>query len=40
MSRVLTFVTGNVKKLEEIKAILGSSFPYEVRNQRIDLPGN
>jgi inosine triphosphate pyrophosphatase len=39
MSRVLTFVTGNAKKLEEIKAILGTSFPYEVRSEKIDLPG-
>lgn len=40
MSRVLTFVTGNAKKLEEIKAILGKSFPYDVRSEKIDLPGN
>ena len=39
MSRALTFVTGNIKKLEEIKAILGTSFPHEVRSEKIDLPG-
>lgn len=39
MSRVLTFVTGNVKKLEEIEKILGKKFPYEIRNEKIDLPG-
>lgn len=40
MSRALTFVTGNIKKLEEIKAILGHSFPYDVRSEKIDLPGS
>ena len=39
MSRVLTFVTGNAKKLEEIKSILGTSFPFEIRSVKIDLPG-
>lgn len=39
MSKVLTFVTGNAKKLEEIKAILGVNFPYELRSEKIDLPG-
>lgn len=39
MSRALTFVTGNIKKLEEIKAILGTNFPHEVRSEKIDLPG-
>ena len=39
MSRkTLTFVTGNAKKLEEVIAILGSNFPYEVVSQKIDLP--
>lgn len=37
-SRTLTFVTGNVKKLEEVRAILGSSFPIEVVNYKLDLP--
>lgn len=39
MSRVLTFVTGNIKKLEEFESTLGQSFPYEVRSENIDLPG-
>lgn len=39
MSRVLTFVTGNIKKLEEVRGILGTNFPYEVRSEKIDLPG-
>ena len=26
----ITFVTGNVKKLEEVTQILGTSFPYKV----------
>ena len=38
MSRTLTFVTGNAKKLEEIKSILGNKFPYKVDSIRIDLP--
>jgi len=38
MSRTLTFVTGNAKKLEEIKAILGHKFPYKVESIKIDLP--
>ncbi|CAK4079472.1 unnamed protein product [Aphanomyces euteiches] len=36
--RVVTFVTGNKKKLEEVVAILGSDFPFEVRNVSLDLP--
>lgn len=36
--KTITFVTGNVKKLEEFVAILGSNFPYEVVNKKIDLP--
>jgi hypothetical protein len=37
---VLTFVTGNAKKLEEVVAILGGGpqFPYRVVSQKIDLP--
>lgn len=27
-ARALVFVTGNVKKLEEVRAILGDSFPF------------
>lgn len=38
MSRVLTFVTGNAKKLEEIKAILGSGFPLKIESVKLDLP--
>ncbi|VEU43597.1 unnamed protein product [Pseudo-nitzschia multistriata] len=38
---VITFVTGNKKKLEEAKQILstaGGSAPFELTNQKIDLP--
>ena len=37
---ILTFVTGNAKKLEEVIAILGSGkeFPFRVVSQKIDLP--
>ena len=38
MSRKLSFVTGNAKKLEEIKAILGHGFPYKIESVKIDLP--
>ncbi|KAL3906859.1 MAG: hypothetical protein SGILL_009106, partial [Bacillariaceae sp.] len=36
----ITFVTGNKKKLEEIKQILttGAEIPYEITNQKLDLP--
>ena len=30
MSKTITFVTGNAKKLEEFVAILGANFPYKV----------
>ncbi len=36
--RTLTFVTGNAKKLEEVIAILGSTFPHNLAPQKIDLP--
>jgi inosine triphosphate pyrophosphatase len=39
--KVLTFVTGNAKKLEEVRQILGKGiddFPYIITNQKIDLP--
>ena len=36
--KTLTFVTGNVKKLEEFIAITGSNFPYRVISEKIDLP--
>ncbi|CAM9980810.1 unnamed protein product [Phaeothamnion confervicola] len=35
---VVTFVTGNVKKLEEVRAILGTSLPVELTSRKIDLP--
>lgn len=38
MSRKLTFVTGNAKKLEEIKAILGHGFPFKIDSVKLDLP--
>ena len=37
----VTFVSGNKKKLEEVRAILnaaGSAFPFNVVNQKVDLP--
>jgi ribokinase/non-canonical purine NTP pyrophosphatase (RdgB/HAM1 family) len=36
----ITFVTGNKKKLEEIKQILskGADVPFEITNQKLDLP--
>lgn len=36
--KVLTFVTGNKKKLEEVRAILGTDFPFTLDNAKIDLP--
>ena len=38
--RVVTFVTGNKKKLEEVKQILasGDEFPFDIVNKKIDLP--
>ena len=38
--RVVTFVTGNKKKLEEVKQILasGDELPFEIVNKKIDLP--
>ncbi|XP_066295216.1 inosine triphosphate pyrophosphatase-like isoform X2 [Branchiostoma lanceolatum] len=37
-SRRIVFVTGNAKKLEEVKQILGAGFPYEVVAKKVDLP--
>ena len=38
-STVVTFVIGNAKKLEEVRAILGGeSLPVEIVSQKIDLP--
>lgn len=34
----ITFVTGNSKKLEEVKAILGTDFPFELVSHKLDLP--
>ena len=42
MKPIITFVTGNKKKLEEAKQILSTAFdgraPFELTNQKIDLP--
>jgi inosine triphosphate pyrophosphatase len=38
MSKTITFVTGNAKKLEEFVAILGNSFPHKVLSRDVDLP--
>lgn len=36
--KTLTFVTGNAKKLEELRAILGTNFPLEIISHKVDLP--
>lgn len=36
--RAITFVTGNAKKLEELRAILGSNFPVTIDSYDLDLP--
>lgn len=38
MSKPITFITGNAKKLEEVVAILGKDFPRELVSRKIDLP--
>lgn len=38
MSKPITFVTGNEKKLNEFFDILGTSFPRQIISQKIDLP--
>lgn len=38
MSKPITFVTGNKKKLEEVIAILGANFPRKLVAQKVDLP--
>lgn len=38
MSKKLIFVTSNKKKLQEVIAVLGKSFPFKIENQSIDLP--
>lgn len=37
-SKPITFVTGNAKKLEELVAILGPTFPRQVISKKVDLP--
>ncbi|UYV62163.1 ITPA [Cordylochernes scorpioides] len=36
--KLIKFITGNSKKVEEVMAILGSSFPYQLEAQKVDLP--
>ena len=36
--KIITFVTGNAKKLEEFKAILGSQCQYDFVSKDVDLP--
>ncbi|XP_030749643.1 inosine triphosphate pyrophosphatase [Sitophilus oryzae] len=38
MAKSITFVTGNSKKLEELVAILGNSFPRKIISEKLDLP--
>lgn len=38
MSKPITFITGNAKKLEEVVAILGKDFTRELVSRKIDLP--
>lgn len=38
MSKPITFVTGNAKKLEELIAILGPNFPRTIVSKKVDLP--
>lgn len=38
MAQPITFVTGNSKKLQELRAILGNQVPQEIVNQNVDLP--
>ncbi|XP_018330572.1 inosine triphosphate pyrophosphatase [Agrilus planipennis] len=38
MTKPITFVTGNSKKLEEVVAILGNTFPRQIVAQKADLP--
>jgi ribokinase/non-canonical purine NTP pyrophosphatase (RdgB/HAM1 family) len=37
-TKSLTFVTGNPKKLEEVKQILGNDLPFTLKSQNVDLP--
>lgn len=38
MSKPITFITGNAKKLEEFIAVLGKEFPREMVSRKFDLP--
>ncbi|XP_043918672.1 inosine triphosphate pyrophosphatase [Protopterus annectens] len=38
LGRQMVFVTGNVKKLEEVVQILGDKFPCKLVHRKIDLP--
>lgn len=38
MSKPITFITGNAKKLEEVIGILGKEFPRELLSKKLDLP--
>jgi inosine triphosphate pyrophosphatase len=39
MSRpAITFITGNAKKLEEVVAIVGNTFPFPLLSAKVDLP--
>lgn len=38
MLKQITFITGNAKKLEEVVAILSSSFPHKIVSLKLDLP--
>lgn len=38
MSKPITFITSNAKKIEEVIAILGKDFPREIVAHKIDLP--
>lgn len=38
MKQTITFVTGNVKKLEEVVAIIGNKIPFTLTNIKLDLP--
>lgn len=38
MSKPITFITSNAKKLEEVIAILGKEFPREIIAHKLDLP--
>lgn len=37
-TKPITFITGNIKKLEEVRLILGNSFRREIISKKVDLP--